>query len=73
MNKVSAKRPRYDKSFTLNIFCEIGTEKCWLNKCSTCMNGNLFKKRYPLLEYEEGLSNYDSESSETSGSSDIIN
>ena len=33
------------------------------------MNGN-FKKRYPLLEDEESLSNYDSESSETSRSSD---
>ena len=34
------------------------------------MNENLFKKRHTLLDDEESLSNYDSESSETRGSSD---
>ena len=62
---------KYDESFTLNIVCDMATDECWFNKCSTCMNGN-FKKRYPLLEDEESLSNYDSESSETSRSSDDI-
>ena len=56
---------------TLNIVCDIATDECWFDKCSTSMNGNLFKKGIsPLLEDEESLSNYDSESSETSGSSD---
>ena len=70
LHKVKSTIPKYGESFTLNIVCDMATDKCWFNKCNTCMNGNLFKERYPLLEDEESLSNYDSESSETSGSSD---
>ena len=69
LHKVKSTIPKYDESFTLNIVCDMATDECWFNKCSTYMNGNLFKKRYPLLEDEERLSNYDSESSKTSGNS----
>ena len=72
LHKVKLTIPKYDEGFTLNIICDMATDKCWFNKCSTCMNGNVFKKRYPLLEDEESFSNYDSKSSETSGSSDNI-
>ena len=69
LHRVKSAIPKYDESFPLNIVCDMASDECWFNKCSTCMNGN-FKKRYPLLEDEESLSNYDSESSETSRSSD---
>ena len=68
--KAKSTIPKYDESFTLNIVCDMATGECWFNKCSTCTNGNLFKKRCPLLEDEESLSNYESASSEMSGSSD---
>ena len=47
--KAKSTIPKYDESFTLNIVCDMATDECWFNKCSTCMNENFFKKRYPLL------------------------
>ena len=70
LHKVKSTIPKHDETFTLNVVCDMATDECWFNKCSTCMNGNLFKKRYLSLDDEESLNNYDSESSETSGSSD---
>ena len=42
LHKVKSSIPKYDESFTVNIVCDMATEECWFNKCSTCMNGNLF-------------------------------
>ena len=70
LHKVNSTIPKYNESFTPNIVCDMATNECWFNKCSTCMNGNLFTKKYPLLEDEESLSNYGSESFEMSGSTD---
>ena len=60
LHKVKSTIPKYDESFTLSIVCDMVTGECWFNKCSTCMNGNLFKKRYQLLDNEESFSIYDS-------------
>ena len=61
LHKKSTSVPTYSSEFPNTVICDNPTDLCWLNKCPLCNDAQIFTKKHPLENLQDGVDGVDSD------------